>query len=79
MALWDVYRDGTSLVLGGIEAETREEALNNVIGRLEAVFIGADCRHCKHLVDVRPPRTRKWIGGCEYSLGPQDCGRFEVD
>ena len=37
-----------------------------------------DCRYCEHLKDVRPPRTRDYIGRCEYRLDPETCGKFEL-
>ena len=81
MAQWNIVRDKgkghESLVLGGVEAETGEQALSEVVERLEAVYVGANCRYCKHLVDVRPKGTRKYVGACEYGLRPQDCGKFE--
>ena len=36
-----------------------------------------DCRDCTHLVDVRPPGTKDYIGRCEYKLLPDTCGKFE--
>ena len=34
------------------------------------------CRYCVHLVDVRPPGTRYYIGACEFRLDPETCDKF---
>ena len=49
--------------------------------RLKWKLHGNPCRICDHLVDVRRPKTRHYIGGCEYRLrpGPRGgCKRFEL-
>jgi hypothetical protein len=37
-----------------------------------------NCRYCQHLVDKRPPRTRHYIGGCEFDLSPDSCGKYTL-
>lgn len=37
-----------------------------------------DCRLCEHMVDKRPLCSRKFIGGCEFDLRPESCGRFQL-
>jgi len=34
------------------------------------------CRYCEHLADIRPPRTRHYVGACKFRLVPETCGKF---
>lgn len=59
----------------------RKKGTAHLSAKLKKDLGSFPCRYCEHLVDVRPPRTRHYIGGCEYHLrpGPRGgCNKFEM-
>ena len=87
---WRVEFTGVFSRIGETEEEVRENALGFldklVAGsdvrltslRLVCIPVAREwkCRYCKHLVDICPPRTRHFVGVCEFRLVPETCGKF---
>lgn len=69
--------DGKVGVTARFETEQELEKFKQSVAVLEMPHAD-DCRVCQHMVDVRPPRTRFYIGGCEFDRRPTSCGKFEL-
>ena len=55
-----------------------EEELEGFKSQVRVLQMDDDrCRYCAHLVTLSKPRE-DWVGGCEYSLRPLTCDKFEL-